>query len=274
MGRALVICADDFGMNEAVSQGIIALAGLGRLSATSAMVLAPQWPEQARALASCRTLLDVGLHLDWTSAFALAAGHGMPLGRLMLHSGLRRLDAQQVRREIDRQLDLFEVHWQAPPDHVDGHQHVQQFPVIREALMAALVARYGRVGRRPWLRVSAPLAPGFDAKARVIAAMGAGALARLADQAQWPHSRHLSGIYDFDGNAQAYGERLAGWLRQASRHEGVVLMCHPARPGRHTGDDPIATARGQEFEVLQGPALSHQLQALGLALVRGTGMKP
>jgi predicted glycoside hydrolase/deacetylase ChbG (UPF0249 family) len=31
-----------------------------------------------------------------------------------------------ARVVIERQLDAFEAHWKAPPDYVDGHQHVQQ----------------------------------------------------------------------------------------------------------------------------------------------------
>lgn len=267
MSVHLVICADDFGMNPAVSQGIAQLAAQARLSATSAMTLAPGWPTDVALLRPLRQQLDVGLHLDWTSPFAMAAGHGKPLSRLMLQTQLRQLDRQQARAVIERQLDLFEAHWQAPPDHVDGHQHVQQFPVIREALVEVLTRRYP-TGPRPWIRISRPLTPRSDIKAWVIGAMGAQALQRLARQAGLPHSQWLSGIYSFDGDASAYGLRLADWLQDAAAHLGVVMMCHPGLSSDDT-DDPIAHARTQELQELESPLLPTLMQRHGLQLARG-----
>ena len=95
--------------------------------------------------------MDVGLHLDWTSAFAVAAGHGQPLPALMARAALGGLRANAVRTAVERQLDAFEAQWQAPPDHIDGHQHVQQFRGIREALVEAVQRRYPV--QPPWLRV-------------------------------------------------------------------------------------------------------------------------
>ncbi len=263
----LVVCADDYGMSESVSRAIVALANQGRLSATSAMVLSPLWAEHAAWLKSVRERIGVGLHLDWTSPFAMAEGHGMPLGRLMLRALLRQLDAKQVRQAIERQLDLFETHWGSAPDHVDGHQHVQQFPVIRDQLLLALAHRYPK-GKWPWLRISRPLAPGADLKARIIGAMGAGALSRLARHAGQVHSADLSGIYDFSGDRAAYARRLAGWLTQVRASRAVVLMCHPGGPAATT-DDPIALARTHEYEVLSSDEWPRLLQTHGVQLVRG-----
>jgi len=89
--RRVVLCADDYALSAAVSQGIAALAEAGRLSATSAMVLSPRWREDAARLAPLRNRLDVGLHLDWTSDFAREAGHGLGLGATMLRAALAGL---------------------------------------------------------------------------------------------------------------------------------------------------------------------------------------
>lgn len=266
MTSTLVICADDFGMNPAVSQGIAQLADQARLSATSAMTLAPGWPTDVAWLRPLRHRLDVGLHLDWTSPFAIAAGHGCSLPQLMLRTRLHRLNPQQVLHSIERQLDLFETHWQAPPDHVDGHQHIHQFPVIRDALIAVLLRRYPS-GQRPWLRISQPLAS--DLKSWVIGAMGANALARLAQQAGLSHSAHLNGIYNFDGDAKAYAHKLRTWAQEAASHPGTLLMCHPGLLSQDQ-QDPIALARQREFQVLSGPMLPELLQQHRLSLSRGS----
>ena len=82
--RRVILCADDFAVNASASLGIAELAAAGRISATSAMVLSPRWAQDVALLEPVRSRIDVGLHLDWTSEFAVAQGHGMSLGRAML----------------------------------------------------------------------------------------------------------------------------------------------------------------------------------------------
>ena len=86
--KHVVVCADDYALNAPVSQGIVALTVLGRLSATSVMSLSPRWGEDVAALREVRDRLDVGLHLDWTSPFAVDAGHGRGIGVVMARSAL------------------------------------------------------------------------------------------------------------------------------------------------------------------------------------------
>ena len=49
--KHLILNADDFAFNAAVSRGIVTLAQQGRLTATSAMTLSPRWAKDAPALA-------------------------------------------------------------------------------------------------------------------------------------------------------------------------------------------------------------------------------
>ena len=93
---------------------------MGRISATSAMVLSPRWAADAPLLQDLRGQLDVGLHLDWTSDFAVAAGYGLSLGRAMAKALMGGFNRDAARVVIERQLDAFEAAWKAPPDHVDG----------------------------------------------------------------------------------------------------------------------------------------------------------
>lgn len=253
----IIVCADDFALDGGVSTAIVQLAEQGRISATSAMSLSPHWPEHARWLKPWSSRIDVGLHLDWTSPFAVSAGHGCSLPQLMQRTLTRSLNLQQARAVIDTQLDRFEAAWGAAPAHVDGHQHIHQFPVIREALVQSLTARYP-AGKRPWLRVSRPLAPGLDIKSWVIQGMGAGALQQQAQQAGLPHAHWLTGIYGFSGTAADYEARMNTWLAQAHGHQGVVLMCHPGH-GAGSTDDAIRAARSVEFGFLASPAFTAML---------------
>ncbi len=267
--KGLILCADDFAVHGEASRGIAQLAQQGRLSATSVMVLSPRWAQDAALLQDLRGRIDVGLHLDWTSDFALASGHGLSLHAAMLKAALggfgRGAALAATRAVIERQLDAFEAHWGAPPDYVDGHQHVQQFAGIREALVQTLANRYGAGAAMPYVRISRAPQGAADTKSRIIAAMGATALEALLAAQAVPRTTALLGIYDFAGDTQRYARLMQRWLEQAPAHS--IIMCHPAQaavPG-----DAIGAARAREFDYLGGTAFADALALAGVQLVRG-----
>ncbi len=264
----LTICLDDLGLHAAVNAAAVRLAGLGRLDAVSAMVGAPGWAEARTQLAAfVPGRVDVGLHLDLTEApLRPRQRHG--LKALLVRAALHALPAAALRDEIEAQLDAFEDARGAPPDHVDGHQHVHQLPQVRDALLAALQRRYPQ--RPPWLRATfhaanlvAPAGAGAGAwlKPRVIEALGAAGLARRARAAGQAQNRRLLGVYDFTGGAPGYARWLAAWLDAA--RDGDLLMCHAAL-GEVPGD-PIAAARHAEAQVLAGDAFEAALAGRGLS---------
>ena len=266
--RWLVLCADDYAVHAPASRGIVALARQGRLSATSAMVLSPRWAEDAAPLRELRGRIDVGLHLDWTSEFARAAGHGLALAAAMRRAVFGGFDPVAARTVIERQLDASEAHWQAVPDHVDGHQHVQQFDGLRQALIEVLARRYGHA-TPPYLRCSRVSAVaggmGERLKAQVITALGATALARAATRQGLPCAPALAGVYDFQGDAARFGQLMGHWLSQAPA--GAIVMCHPAdamEPG-----DAIGAARVREAAWLGSAGFAEQLRGVQVLLRRG-----
>ena len=262
--KRLILCADDFAVNQAASLGIAALARAGRISATSAMVLSPRWAGDAALLQDVRGHIDVGLHLDWTSAFAHTAGHGVSLAGAMRKALLGGFDPTMARAVIERQLDAFEAVWQAPPDHIDGHQHVQQFAGIRQALVAAVRDHYA-INNRAYFRLSMGSRSDNGFKTKVIARMGAAALAGLASAAGIVCAPALSGIYDFAGGVQRYARLMDYWLHGAPA--GAILMCHPAAWAE--AGDGIGAARAWEYAYLASDAFPQALTRAGVTLSRG-----
>jgi predicted glycoside hydrolase/deacetylase ChbG (UPF0249 family) len=250
--KHLILNADDFAFNAAVSRGIVALAQQGRLTATSAMTLSPRWAMDAPALAELRGQIDVGLHLDWTSPFAVNAGHGRGLKRAMLSAVLGGFNKTTARDVIERQLDAFEQVWQAPPSHIDGHQHVHQFKGIRDALVDIMAKRYNGLpsDQKPYLRVSKGASSWLNVKANVIAALNSNAIKNIAIKANITPARGLFGIYNFEGSEADFGGLMAQWLISAPDH--TIIMCHPADGGLDAmdEDDGIAKARQREFNYL------------------------
>jgi hypothetical protein len=192
----------------------------------------------------------------------------------MLAAWLKQIKPAQAKAVIERQLNDFEQVWQAPPDHVDGHQHVQQFSGIREALVQVLGDHYGHAhgqGRsRPYLRISKLPATQADVKARIIAAMGAEPLRRLARQNRLPCAPALTGVYDFSDRPISYAQRMSDWLH--SSPEGTLLMCHPAQSVE--ASDSIGQARLREYKYLSGAEFQTQLENHGVRLVRGSKLYP
>lgn len=239
--RKLIVNADDYGMDDAVDAAILMLASLGVVTATSAMVLSPNWGEAARKLRGAP--LSCGLHLDFTSPFV--ADGGGSLGALMAKAFTRRLDTGRVRAAIDRQLDRYEVGMAARPDFVDGHQHVHQFPVIREALRRALAARYGTEARGIALR-SCVARRWRGTKAAIVAATGAAAFTRAAQATGHRINSDFAGVYDFAPKA----DLTALWRRWLADLQGdsPLIMCHVAvAKGAMPRNDTIRAARINEY---------------------------
>lgn len=249
--RRIVVCADDFGMNQAVNAGILALAHVGRLSATSCLVDGPACQEDMPAL--LETPLQIGLHLNFTEALG-QPDLCLPLRQLILSSYGRRLSRALLEQAVERQLDCFEALAGRAPRYIDGHQHVHQLPQIREVLLAVLTRRYGQ--DKPWLRYTGnPRIVGMPwrlrTKAWVIAGLGSGALRREALAQGFSLNPGFMGVYDFQGGEQGYQNWMNLWLAQCQ--DGDVLMCHPAQGLDRT--EALAAQREAEFGILGGQAL-------------------
>lgn len=260
----LAVCADDYGLGASVDDAIADLIEAHRLSATSCLVDAPHFRAGAARLRALAAMADIGLHLNFTESFGEHAPR-FGLASFIARAYARRLDPGAMRAEIRRQLDVFEAVCGFAPHHVDGHQHVQQLPVVREALLAELAAR--APGHRPWLRIGLPPRGAHGVKPMVLGALGARALAGAASRKGFSTNAHLLGVYGFDGSAADYLARLERWL--AAARDGDVLMTHPGT-GEVAGD-PIAPARAREYEVLGGAAFGRMLAAHGATVARLSG---
>jgi chitin disaccharide deacetylase len=271
----VIICADDYAQSAAIDAAILTLIERGILTATSCMTLSPRWPDSARQITpQLRTKADLGLHLDFTQ-FSRTMRVSHPVLVLRSLSGL--LSTQKVMANIKQQLDAFEDALHTPPDYIDGHLHVHQLPVIREALITILQHRYGHLvpAKRPWLRISSPPV-GSGLKARMIHWLGAEKLKQLAKAAGFSVSPVLLGVYDFQGDAAAYQARWLYWARQlkqvviAEKDLPPVLMCHPARPTQVIDPhDPIAITRMIEWQVMQSADFSAWLSMADIQPVKG-----
>jgi predicted glycoside hydrolase/deacetylase ChbG (UPF0249 family) len=186
----------------------------------------------------------------------------------MLSAVLGGFNKTTARAVIEKQLDAFEQVWQAPPSHIDGHQHVHQFKGIRDALVDIMAKRYNGVpsDQKPYLRISKGVFSWLNVKANVIAALNSNAIKNIAIQANITPARGLFGIYNFKGCEADFGKLMAQWLISAPDH--AIIMCHPAQGALDTLDevDGIATARQREFNYLASEGFAQTLKETGVSL--------
>ena len=260
--HAVLLNADDFAMTDGVSRSIEALAYGRRLSATSVMSTMPEWPASALRLRVFRDRIAIGLHLNLTLGAPagpmpkLAPDGAFPtLNQLMRYALLGWLSPLEIGGEINRQLDLFEKYLGFPPDHVDGHQHVQVLPVIRAALLDIVAQRYR--SRPPLVRdpsdsLEQVLWRGpAGAKAAVVKALATG-FGQGATRRGLTVNTRFAGFSAFD-TAASYQAEITGELdRGAARRAGLaVIMCHPGYADAALAAlDPVVERRQQEHDGL------------------------
>lgn len=278
--HAVVLCADDFGLTEGVSRGILELADMGRLSATSAMTNCPAWASTAPLLKALAGRIGVGLHLNLTTGAPLgpmpsfAPGGAFPAnGAVVARALTLRLPQEEIAAEIARQLDAFEAALGRAPDFVDGHQHVHVLPGVRGALLRLLQER-GLKGiwlRDPRDRLGAILKRRISReKALVVAGFAAG-FGRAARRAGFDTNDGFSGYSPFD---QADEDEMHALFAGAFSALGPrhLVMCHPGYPDEALrGLDQVIESRGRERSYLASERFAELLRSRGVRLVSRPG---
>ncbi len=273
MSTPIAVVADDYAIAPGVSGAIRELLDAGRISATSCMTTTPVWDDEGPRLHRFMGRADIGLHFVLTDGSpcgpmpSLAPSGRFPaMGQLTRIAWAGRLDPAEVEAELHRQLDRFEAVIGAPPDHIDGHQHVHQLPGVREVLVRVAAAR---LQRRAWLRCTAEsawtiLRRGVAVPKAMLLAAAAGPLRRLAGD--HPQNRGFSGVYGFDDRAP-YPARFARFVDHA--RPGLLVMTHPgAVDDVLRAADRVTTAREAELRFLLSAELLDLLAARGLTVTR------
>jgi predicted glycoside hydrolase/deacetylase ChbG (UPF0249 family) len=259
--RRIWLCADDYGLSPGVNRAIRDLIERGRLNATSAMVVGPAIGRDEvstlRAVAAARPRCAIGLHVTLTAPFRPLTMHFQPLdggmflglAKLLRNGLLRRLDPEIIHAELMVQLATFDELFGRAPDFVDGHQHVQLFPQVREAFLAAVK----QAAPHAWVRQSGrnqPLARRLRTPKALLLDTLSAQFRRRASRANIAFNAGFAGAYDFSRQPD-----FGGLMRQFL--EGIpedgVIMCHPGFVDETLlGLDPLTVQREREHAFLGG----------------------
>ena len=268
--KRILVCADDFALNEGVSTAIIELLNNRAISATSCMVTSPLWPEWGPRLKALATTADIGLHLDLTEFTPLSApladGLHQPLsiGQTIIKAYSRQLPLAALVREFTLQLQRFYEVMGFNPHFIDGHQHIHQFPRIRDALLIACKDHFKNSTVPPLRLVNGY--PFFSslrdsALKLLIHTLGRNAFKRALDKAKLCYYKDFKGIYVFKGEPNT-ALLFKQFIQQIS--PGGIIMCHPG----HHSTDGIGHIREQEYVFLNSAAWQTLLQTEKVELCR------
>lgn len=273
---AIILCADDYAISPGVSASIRELLAANRLSATSCMAASPYWSEEGARLREFVDRADIGMHISLTGLPPLGpmpriAPEGKPpsFGWLTLAAYAGALDAGEIAAEIGRQLDVFMRVLGRPPAHVDGHLHIHQLPIIREAVLDLFRARLA--GSGAWLRVcDEPLAvirrrAVTPIRASVISLMGR-ALRRETAALDIPANARFAGVQNFDPRSP-YRALFRRFIADAPR--GLLVMCHPGHSDAALAKfDLVVEKRDEEDRYFAGADFVADLAEAGCILAR------
>ncbi|MBL8919890.1 MAG: ChbG/HpnK family deacetylase [Myxococcaceae bacterium] len=224
MSRRLVLNADDFGYDPAVSRGIVKAMREGVVSSTTMMVNTPH-SEDAAALSEG---LSIGLHLNLARWSSLATP-----AHEFIEADARSLEADFVQAEALAQLDRLEALVGRPATHVDVHKHLHRHPSVLEGLARAAKAR------------------GLPVRS-----VDAGMRAALRERGVSTNDSFLG-----DAGAHAYWtkERFFEALRLLPEDGLVELMCHPGYRPSHVGSG-YGAQREVELETFCAPEVKRDVE--------------
>ncbi len=268
MTRLLIVNADDYGLTERVSAGILRAHREGIVTSTSVLTLAPGFVTSGRLLRE-HPGLDVGVHLAAVGEDPplLSAGEIPSLvdrsGRLarswrrfLPRAAAGRVDPADLRREFGAQIEAVQG-LGVSVSHLDTHQHLHLWPSV-----ARVVLDLARSTGIPAIRVPRSHRPPLAAGVNRLAAN----LSRQAAAAGTVFPADASGVDEAGGMDE---NRLCRAL------DGFVVRgAASAELGTHPGeaDDPDRHRYrwgyrwGDELAVLTSPAARRAVEERGFVL--------
>jgi predicted glycoside hydrolase/deacetylase ChbG (UPF0249 family) len=257
--RRIWLCADDYGISPGVNRAIRELIERGRLNATSVMMVGPaigrNEVDALNAVVASRPHCAIGLHATLTAPFDPLTMHFrpldgslfLPLRRLLRASLLRQLDVEIIGAEFTAQLAAFTALFGRTPDYVDGHQHVQLFPQLRDAFLGSVKA----FAPKAWVRQCGrrlPLGTRIGVPKALLLDVLSAQFRRRAAARGIAFNPGFAGAYDFSKTAD-FGDKMRGFFEQTPA--GGLVMCHPGFvDDTLIGLDPLTHQREREHAFL------------------------
>ena len=235
------------------------------------------WKGWSHAYRSFQGQRDLGLHLNLTlgkplTAMPCFAPNGIfpPLEAIIKMAFTFNLPKEELRDEIEAQLEAFENAVGSLPDYIDGHQHVHGLPGVRGVLLKLLKIRYAK-GKKPWLRNSSDQISRIIKRGKLIhKALTVRSLTTgfgfAASRAGFLTNDGFAGFSQFN-HKNDYATDFSNYLIEpGSRH---LVMCHPGEIDDELLKlDPVVHTRPQELTFLMSEQAGEVIHNAGMTLGR------
>ena len=271
--RKIILCADDYGLSPGVNRGIRELLDAGRLNATSVMVLPPSFvAQEVAALQYAAGQAQIGLHVTLTAPFAPLTkdfmptrdGAFLPLAvALQTAAVTRRYHIGVVAKEVAAQMRRFTEAFGKSPDYVDGHQHVQLFPQIREAVLKVVAELAPKAWVRQCGRQTSIVRRVTDHKGLLLDILSV-AVRRKARRLGLTTNPAFAGTYSFQLGTD-YPTLFSTFLDGLP--DSGLVMCHPGYVDAELERlDSLTSIRERELAFFKSAAFSTLLATKGVTL--------
>ncbi|HAT6977777.1 TPA: ChbG/HpnK family deacetylase [Legionella pneumophila] len=267
--KSIFLCADDFGLNEGITQGILKVARLQRLSAVSCIVNASSFEAHAKDLLALKKDVRTGLHFNLTEGYFLSLPDKRCFGlkELLIRAYLGILNSRLISDELNAQLDHFINVMGQLPDFIDGHQHIHQLPTIRRIIIDIYEQRLK--GKNIFIRSTYPSVnmSRYQAKSKILGITGGKTLSSKLKKTNIPHNPCFAGVYDFSDRTN-YRSLFRQWLNNVPTN--TLIMCHPGEGDWNS--DVIAGARIRELNYFLSDGFIQDCEEYQVYLTTGSNI--
>lgn len=148
MHPGLLVTADDFGITEKISEGMISLARQGIVNRLSLLCNMPG-TDKAIELFQQTPAISIGLHFNLTEGKALsgvlpgltdAAGNFYNREKLLFRILMGMVSKKLIMNEFQQQIQKMESAG-ISPNYLDSHQHIHVLPVVSDCLQSYALAK-------------------------------------------------------------------------------------------------------------------------------------
>lgn len=267
--RLLVVNADDLGLTAGVCRAVATAHREGVVTSTSVLAVGRAFDVAARVVGD-HPGLGLGAHLALVGEdppllsarevpTLVERGGSFPLSwrTVVRRLALRRVDPDDVRRELTAQLDRV-LDIGVPVTHVDSHQHLHLWPGVADVVLGLATERGIRVVRRP--RSHRPVGVGAP-----VTLLSAG-LGRRTRRAGATSTDDYAGL---DEAGRLDGATLARTLESLARRgaRAVEVNAHPGEGGDpDLGRFAWGYRWADELAGLTAPSTRDRVRRLGFRL--------
>jgi predicted glycoside hydrolase/deacetylase ChbG (UPF0249 family) len=272
--RYLIVHADDFGLSERVSDGIVLAHKEGVLTSTSVIATGKAF---AHAMEICRSLptMDLGVHLtlveeqpvlrpseipSLVNASGFFLDHAMTFIRRYVSGNISLME---IRKEFEAQIKRV-LDWRIPVSHLDTHQHLHGLPAIRR-IVDDLARKYGIPAvRYPREKLRWYMLRDIQTLPRTLQLSVLNFFCWLGKAPVLAHTDHFAGFY-FGG--QLTRKNLRTLIDNLPPHGSCEMMCHPGLPDEGGVYGHWNYCWADELEALLDPQLPELLRQYGIHLI-------